>query len=218
MTRESSHETVFVLLPWYANQTLTTDECSLVEQHLTRCANCTQELQHLYDIGAAMKVADQTAPSVSSALDRTFQSIDAWENRRQQGFWRRVLAWFQTFWSPSVPMARLVFATQLAIILVFAGILVMPRMSNKAYTTLSGGGALGAGGPRLNILFEPQTTEGAMRQVLLESNVTIISGPSALGVYVVELSGRKDNDPAVDMEIERLRAKTGVVRFVERQP
>jgi hypothetical protein len=57
-----------------------------------------------------------------------------------------------------------------------------------------------------------------MRKLLLDTEATIVSGPSAQGVYVVELSGKPVNDPAVDAVIDTLRKKTDAVRFVEREP
>jgi hypothetical protein len=218
MTRESSHDTVYELLPWYANQTLPTEECALVEQHVARCTHCMQELQHLYDIGAAMKEADVAAPPVNASLERTLSAIDNWDTNRRPGIWHRLISWFHALWTPSIPMARVVFAAQLAIIFAFAALLIVPRLTEKSFNTLSGKGAAGNGGPLLNVIFEPNTTEQTIRQSLVDSGATIVSGPSALGVYVVELSGRKDNDPDVETQILKLRNKTGVVRFVERQP
>ena len=217
MTRESSHDTVNELLPWYANHTLSREDCVVVEEHLARCTDCTQELQHLFEVGAAMKSVDETNPARTS-FARTLAAIEDWENSKPRGAWPRAAAWFQTLWTPSVPMARAVFATQLGIILILAGIFLYPRLMEKPYTTLSGTGTQGQGGVRLDITFEPNTTEETMRKVLLDSGCNFVSGPSALGVYVVELTGRSEGDPRVDTEIARLRSKTGVVHFAERHP
>jgi hypothetical protein len=217
MMRESSHDTVNELLPWYANQTLSREDCAVAEEHLAHCANCTQELQHLYEIGAAMKFADEATPARTS-FAQTLAAIEEWENSKPRSVGQRVGAWLHTLWTPSAPVARIVFAAQLGIILIMAGVFLIPRLTEKPYTTLSGGGAQGSGGVRLDITFEPSTTEETMRKVLLDSGCKLVSGPSALGVYVVELAGTPVDDPKLETEIARLRSMTGVVRFVERQP
>jgi hypothetical protein len=211
MTRESSHQTVFELLPWYANQTLSREECELVEQHLTRCAHCLKELQQLYDTGTALKGIDEAVPDIEASLDRTMSAIEDWEKTRPRGLFARL-------WNPSIPTARLIFVAQFALILVMIGlVVVLPRRNDPALTTLSSGGSP-AGGTRLTVMFEPNTTEATMRDLVRDVEGNIVAGPSALGVYVVELTGVPDTDARVEAAISKLRSNTAAVRFVERKP
>ena len=218
MTRDSSHDTVHELLPWYANQTLPRDESALVEQHLSRCTQCMQELQHLYGVVAALKETDAAAPPVMESFDRTLAAIDDWEQTRQRGLSYRLTAWFRGLWTPSVPMARIVFAAQFAIILLMVGMILLPRWNRPSYSTLSSGDSGAAAGTKLSVVFEPTVTEATMRQLLMDVGGTVVSGPSAQGVYVIQLTGVTDTDPRVETAIAKLRSNATAVQFVERQP
>lgn len=88
---------------------------------------------------------------------------------------------------------------------------------DQPFTTLSGSSGAGSG-VRLTVMFQPTTTEDMMRQTLLDIEGTVVSGPSALGVYVVQLSERSDDDREVQDAIDKLRTQTRVIRFVEREP
>jgi hypothetical protein len=66
-------------------------------------------------------------------------------------------------------------------------------------------------------MFHATVTEEAMRQTLLSVGGRIVSGPSALGVYIVQIPAR-DDDRDVQAIVDTLRSNTNVVRFVEREP
>jgi len=125
-------------------------------------------------------------------------------------------SWLATLWNPSVPMARIALVTNVALLL-FVVAVAMPRLREQPFTTLSGPAASG-GGARLTVIFQPAANEGAMRQALLGVGGRLVSGPSALGVYVVEVATRPDDDAAVQAVIDKLRGQTAVVQFVEREP
>jgi anti-sigma factor RsiW len=214
MTRDLSHAGANELLPWYANGTLSADERAGVERHLGACAICRQELESLRVIGTAMNHAEELPPARVSSLGRTMAAIDEWETTRaaEGPVWKR---WFAAVWTPSVPVARFALAAQFALILALGAFLVVGRPSS--FTTLSGPGGA-ASGVRLTVAFEPEVTEATLRKVLLDSGGRIVSGPSALGIYVVELTGKTEDDPEVDLTIDRLRNTAGIIRFVELEP
>jgi hypothetical protein len=219
MTLQSSHDTVSELLPWYANATLSPEESAVVEQHLESCIHCRQELRVLREMAATMSDDAENAPPVESSLAKTLSAIDALqreENRPPARF--NLFRWLSSLWSGAVPPVRLVLAAQLGAILLLGVLLILSRQHEPSFTTLSGGSDPTARGARLTLIFSPNITEDTMRKLLLDTEATIVSGPSAQGVYVVELSGKPVNDPAVDAVIDTLRKKTDAVRFVEREP
>jgi anti-sigma factor RsiW len=216
MTVQSSHEAVSALLPWYANSTLTAEESAVVKQHLESCAQCAEELQLFYAVGVVMTEAADNAPPVTASLAKTFSAIDDLEKRPQEGR-RGFAAWFDALWNPPAPLARLVFAGQLAAILLL-GVLLMLPAPEQPFNTLSGTGAGAVSGTRLTMMFSPGVTEEAMRRALLEVDARIVAGPSALGVYVVEVPIKPEQDSKIEAVIARLRLNAKTVRFVEREP
>jgi hypothetical protein len=102
-------------------------------------------------------------------------------------------------------------------------VLVAPRFDSgvtpgeRPFTTLSGPPGA-TSGVRLTIMFQPSVTEEAMRQALLDIEGNVVSGPSALGVYIVQIPATPDDDRAIQALIDKLRSHANVVRFVEREP
>jgi anti-sigma factor RsiW len=216
MTTDARHQEIDELLPWFANGTLEDEERARVERHLIACETCRRELALLRDVGETAAEAVRAAPPVPDALGRTLARIDEWEANRQPSPWARVRAMLDSLFGVS-PMPRLVFVAQSALIVVLGTMLVMSRTQEPTFTTASGGGSA-EGGVRLTVIFEPAATEASIRQALQAVEATVVSGPSAAGVYVVSLPTEDAESPAVERAIGSLRTNVSVVRFVEREP
>jgi hypothetical protein len=98
-----------------------------------------------------------------------------------------------------------------------AGMVVVARQERAPFRTLSEGSG-DTGGARLTVAFHPNATEETIRQAILDVHGTIVSGPSAMGIYVLKLPTPQNDGTATAAAIERLRSRSGIVRFVERQP
>jgi hypothetical protein len=105
---------------------------------------------------------------------------------------------------------------QFVLILVLGGGLLVSRSPEPSYATLSGGDET-AGGVRLTVIFQPTATAEAIRQTLGAVGGTLVSGPSATGVYVVAVAV-PDDATRVDAIIDTLRRRPAVIQFAERQP
>jgi anti-sigma factor RsiW len=211
MTPDTLHREVDELLPWFANGTLEGEERARVERHLTECNACRSEMALLQDVGEAAAEIVSATPPVADSLGKTFARIDEWEQSKPLSFGARVRQFLLAPW----PMPRLVLAGQAALIVLLGAGLFMSRTPEREFTTASGGGE--AVGARLTVTFEPTATEESLRQALRAVNATIVSGPSAAGVYVVALPADTP-DSAVDSAIDALRKNTSVISFVEREP
>jgi anti-sigma factor RsiW len=210
------HSAVDQLLPWYANGTLEEEERARVERHLAECEVCRDEVAFLRDVGGVASDIVAATPAVPDALGKTLARIDDWEAARRPSLAARVKGFVaQLFDVPATP--RLVLMTQAALILVLGTMLVVSRSQQPSFTTLSGGND-GTGAPRLTVIFEPGATEEAIRQALRQVGGTLVSGPSAAGVYVVGLPQAGDDTRAVDAAIAALRENRSVIRFVELEP
>lgn len=210
------HGAVDELLPWYANGTLEGDERARVERHLAECEACRTEIAFLRGVGDAASEIVTATPAVPDALGKTLARIDEWEQTRRPSLAARMRAFAaDLFEMPAMP--RLVLLTQAALILVLGTMLVLSRPQQPAFTTLSGGnGAPSA--PRLTVVFEAAATEASIRQALHQVGGTLVSGPSAAGVYVVALPKAGDDARAVDAAIAALRENRSVIQFVELEP
>jgi anti-sigma factor RsiW len=216
MTHDPSHGAVDELLAWYANGTLSGDERASVERHVAGCVACQQELGVLREVAEAATALAAAVPAIPEALGTAFARIDEWERSKVPSGMERLVAFFRSLASPPA-LPRWVFVAQFALILLLGGLLLVPRSPEPAYTTLSGGDGP-AGGTRLTVIFQPAATAEAIRQTLRAVGGNVVAGPSAAGVYVVELATPVEKAADVETVIDTLRGSTAVITFVERQP
>jgi Putative zinc-finger len=77
---DERHDTVWLLLPWYANGTLETAERLLVEDHLAGCPSCLEEVARCNGLAAALRGRPEIAPSPHPLqLARLMERLDAAE-------------------------------------------------------------------------------------------------------------------------------------------
>lgn len=177
----SVHAQADRLLPWYVNETLDDDERRQVEQHLVECTHCQREAAWLREIQEefAARVEQHDA---SPKLQHLHRRMDRRRRPSPASFmWRRRerrLAWLA--------------ALQAAVILGLGiALLGQPRVP---YRTLSAPASKGA---LLVVVFNAQTREAQMRNLVRESGARIVGGPTAQGAYVLrvpdahELAARK---------------------------
>jgi hypothetical protein len=190
-----------------------------VMMHLAECAECAAAYAELIraqpvDVGPSrFNPADFAVRGLAVGLRAHSHSPAAG--------WRRLSADLATtvvrglFGFPA--RTRLVLVGQFALILVLGGLLLVSRRQEPSYTTLSGGEGA-AGGARLTVTFLPTATADAVRRTLREVGGSIVSGPSAASVYVVELPLASGNEAGIEAVIQKLRRDAAVISFVERQP
>jgi anti-sigma factor RsiW len=217
VTNDFSHETADELLPWLANGTLTEEERTAVERHLSTCASCAQEIAWLHEVGAAMtELANDVPEARLSSLASVLEAVDRHERAKAEA--RSWLArQLDSIWRPSRPVVRLALAAQFILIVILGVALLVRDQREPSLTTLSGSTSAPAG-TRLTVVFEPGTTEETMRKALLDVGGNVVSGPSVLGVYRVEIQTPPGDEAKVNTVIARLRAMAGVVRFAEIEP
>jgi len=77
---DERHDSVWLLLPWYANGTLETAERLLVEDHLAGCPGCRDEVARCNGLAAALRGRPEIAPSPHPLqLARLMERLDAGE-------------------------------------------------------------------------------------------------------------------------------------------
>jgi anti-sigma factor RsiW len=220
------HQEVCELLPWYVNGKLEGRDREAVETHLSTCPTCQAELGHCRDLAAAVQATGETAWSPSpSHFSRLLARIDAAEVYDAQGSgWRerlraqcaRHLQALQT--TPRI--VRWALAAQGAMILFLVGVLVWqaPISPEPLYRTLADDGDQARQNQaHLQVVFADEMTEKEVRALLTNIGGTIVRGPSALGVYTVEIPVSAGSPDLLDPILDAVRAHPNV-RLAEPTP
>src|SRR5258708_373448 len=76
--QEEQHDSIWLLLPWYATGTLETAERRLVEDHLAGCPSCREEVARCNGLAAALRARPEIAPSPHPLqLARLMERLDS---------------------------------------------------------------------------------------------------------------------------------------------
>ncbi len=202
---EPSERETEALLAWYVNGTLDASEHARVERHLTQCLRCRREAQRVRELQAAV-TQDVSLPALDRALARAHARLDDFEQRwRPAVLVRRV----GKSWRAAPPAVRGALAIQLVLIIGLAFALTLSRESPAPYRTLSAPGASIHGAVKISIVFDGATSEAELRALIAGVHARIVDGPSAAGVYTVEVAPGHENEA-----ITQLRASPAV-RFAE---
>ncbi len=223
---EELHREIDLLLPWYANGTLGQGEARKVDRHLALCASCRRELESLKHVRSAVILSSEEVPAPSAGgLERVLARIEAEERATRveraawwEGLWDRVRS---VVLPPPLPAWRLVPVLAVLVIAVQSAALIAlvgrGTLAPEPYQTLSGpSDGLTAPKPRLVIVFHEGASESAVREILLRLDGNIVRGPTPQGAYTVEIERPLESPDELDRIVDELRAKTDLVRFVEK--
>jgi anti-sigma factor RsiW len=208
----TEHEVTLDALPWYVNNTLEARERASVEAHLSGCAECRRELALLRAMARAEREPDREP--LPDLVDRVMDRIGP----PRESLWRRLFAPGSVWW-PRLAVAELALLVALA-----AGVVVLSRevaLQRAGYEALTGEQQEVAGAVvRLRVAFDENVRLGEMRAALEAVGARIVSGPSAVGFYVVSVRVREGQTPgqALEQAAALLRGRANVVRFVEAAP
>jgi hypothetical protein len=176
-----------------------------VEEHLSECADCQREILFLKKLEEAVETEPSPVPSPGLLKD-TLERI----GRRRLNLFDRITEWL-------APAPRLRWAAIVAgfAIMIQAAVIVglLSKPGEKTYETLTVTATQKETGPRIVIAFQKDVTEPVMRETLHAIRGQIVSGPSPLGFYIVELP--KEEALNIDKRLEELRDKKEVIRFAE---
>ncbi|GJM15777.1 MAG: hypothetical protein DHS20C13_11040 [Thermodesulfobacteriota bacterium] len=225
-----SHEEINLLLPWYLNGTLESEEKEIVKKHLSDCSLCHMEIEELKMLRSTVLEANEAQNEMLSVpvekmemnvMDRIDSFEESIEQKTQRvpiddtdSIWSKVQGFFDGIALPSlspVGMAAL-FVIQFAIILGLAGTLFF---TEPEYEVLSGNTQTEViSGPTIMLSFKDSATEKEIREILREIDGRIIDGPKAGGLYIVELPEEMTNEKIMENVIDDLSSNTKVIKNV----
>lgn len=107
----------------------------------------------------------------------------------------RVQAW----WRPALAIAATVAVVQTGVV---TYLLQNPNLSTSNLNALSGPSTHSNTGEILTVTFQPQITELELRKSLIKVHANIISGPSALGVYQIQVSAGQGNSALKALQMD----------------
>ena len=188
--RGSPHEQTQQLLPWRSNGTLDPDEAALVEAHLAECAECRADAEADARLGREIAALSLDVEHGWSALGGKLEQPEANDGR-------------VTFLRRRIPMGWMLGGQAAAAALLVGIFVALPEPAPERTYEALGSGAVNMVG-NVVIMFQPETTEEAIRSALLKSNARVVDGPNASGAYVLHV----ENDAAA---LQRFRAMPEVL-------
>jgi len=220
-----THQEAIELLPWYANSSLGEGERREVAAHLSSCAACAEELGQLRTIQVALKESAEEQPEPSPALlRRALADIDAIERgnakpsalsaRRFGEVFDRIADVLFGWCGPMPALARAMVAAQFALVIAL-GAFSYSLWENQ-YATQSGGQSVARDGSTIAIRFNQSITEAQMRRLLGEIHGGIVAGPSALGIYSVQVPIAPEKNDELEKLLQSLRGKRELIDYAEK--
>ncbi len=190
------------LLPWFVNETLSTEEQRTVEEHLETCPQCQQEIELLQKMRTHVKDIRTESPG-EFGLNRLLNTV---RNDR-------------TVAAPPPPSSRwwktgFAIAASL-IIFIQAGLLIDTWYISKPMIPLSGSQEHEL---VLQVSFSPTTTEAQIRDVITAVHGRFIDGPSSLGIYRIRLDkSGTSRESTINSAIQHLRQQTEIILHVTQE-
>ena len=176
------HDRATELLPWLVNDTLDPPERDAVHHHATSCVICRREITRLEALHAAIASTERQDAVKVPSMRRINTRIDALLDRENfvDVALTRLREWFGDPW-------RLAFALQTALLITLGVLWLAPRSPEPEYRTLTEPQSLPAG-YYVRVVFDPTLDSAHMSSLLEGTRLTIVSGPSARGVYTLRFT------------------------------
>jgi len=174
------HDEAEELLPWYATGQLEEADRIRVEDHLTSCSDCREQLTLERRIVQEFRTTD---PEMDAGWTRLRSRIEAQldgprqEPRATGGVWKM-------FRQPAVAMLA---AAQVGFLVLSAGILL--SLSRPTYHALASAPPPAAA--NVIVIFRADATEEDIRDALKASGASIVGGPTAADAYLLRVSANQ---------------------------
>ena len=220
------HSEIRELLPWYANATLSKEEREIVGSHLANCPECVRELENLTGIQRAIvEAGNQVQASPRLTLDRALAQIEEYEQTKVQTAHRkpvldrlreRFIEFWSGWWSVTPTWPRAIIAVQAILLVCLGGALYYEQHKENVYTTSSASSG-DRSNTRIAVSFDENASELQIRQAIASVHGTIVNGPSALGLYTIQVPIPIEHTAEIQQALNTLRQDDRVVRFAEQK-
>jgi len=216
MNRYINHESIWLLLPWYVNRTLTKEAHEQVEEHVRVCITCRSELHNLRGLAHSVRHAPVLNPSPQHAFNSLMQQIESEQPGQGEEQITRASG-RRTQWSlidrlsglfPAKP--AMIAATAMVLALIMPALIWMISGEREpvgsSYRTLAASRAESKARQNdIRVMFA-ETLSSEQRQQLIGSVAgTIVEGPDPKGIFLIRIGSEKDSDADLAKVLESLR-------------
>lgn len=202
MNNTEIEENIELLLPFYLNGTLADDEKKRVEAAIAENINLQQELTFLKHIQAqVLEQQEQQSPG-ELGLKRLQKMLKKEQANNQQQSKNKSISATKNRWQLVAMAACLVIVVQT----------VVQLKPDSDQFVAAGGKLINLHhGEIVSVTFAPNVTEQDIRNLLLETNTSIVDGPSALGIYRLSIAG--DSEVAIN----RFKSSANLIESVQQE-
>ncbi|WP_157203921.1 anti-sigma factor family protein [Methylomonas methanica] len=214
----NSHSDMVLLLPWYVNQSLSTDERQQVDLHLKYCLVCRRELQTLRKLALAV----QQAADLDVAAEASFAGFRAKMQTASQlpltvkddsphdkltGSNVKPFSVARGFWRIASNTGKgLAIAASLLLVTLPAAVQYLSPANTTDYHTLSAAKPNASPIGELRVVFAKNLTEKDIDAALSQIGGVRVDGPNSVGAYTVKITaGKPDTDMAGALALLRSR-------------
>jgi anti-sigma factor RsiW len=207
LTGNTEHDEIAVLLPWYVNGSLNTEERIQVDDHVRRCLTCRRELALERRILEAFHSESPLDQSADAAFERLHDRIAGRVRRSGRSRFDDLVLALRRLRAVATgrtwPGLRQALIALPVVALVFGLVLVNIESvdvhltggagpGERGYHTLSGANSVAANIDDIHVIFARGTDSARITQILQSLDAGIVGEPNSAGAYTVRLSGVKD--------------------------
>ncbi|TLY72011.1 MAG: zf-HC2 domain-containing protein [Gammaproteobacteria bacterium] len=203
--RIGRHEESWLLLPWLANGRLSPRERLEVEEHLSECAACTEELARQRLMCQLLTEPERVTYAPGPSLRRLMDRIDGHGSREPRvspSAQARAAAASAAVWREP----RLAWAASLVLAVGLAAVATTAyRWAQPRYATHTAPGHASPG--VLHVAFERSLPIGEMEQMLRSAGARVVEGPDATGIFgIAPVSTAAAGSPSSEAAGSQMRA------------
>jgi hypothetical protein len=219
-THSSEHQEVTMLLPWYVNKTLNSEEKNCVEAHLKNCLVCKIELTNLQKLSASICQEDILVPVAHASFLELKNRIHNNEVSLKQktGIFESLLAYRERFANlteknlvPLYPSLVLACLLLLTVSLISPAFFVAKQYSAKTFHTLSSSQRTTHQQNEIRLVFSNEITQEQIMQILASVQGQIVGGPTPQGVFRVRIGKGKITSKDLIKTVSLLRDNMQVI-------
>lgn len=201
MTNSTEQKEIELLLPFYVNGTLDDAENKLVKEAIASNKDLQQELVFLQSLQSQLQQQQEQSPG-ELGLKRLQRMLQKEQTNNETHHQKDNTAANTDRWKIAAIAACLMLVVQTA---------TNFESDSDVYMAAGGNTLVQHKGEIVSITFTPDVSEQQIRSLLLETNVFIVDGPSALGIYRLSVSNN------VDATINKLKARTDLIESVQQE-
>jgi len=192
----TSHNDVWLLLPWHVNGSLDENERPLVEGHLKVCVSCRIEVENLTKLAAEMAYSGTVELAASSSFSHLKKQIQANAEPAHLGEMNNSLSWIVGWLTNrpllvATPLTFLVIVTAMTFFWQYKTIPVGP---DAEYYTLSNGAAFKSEHKAIQVEFTETVTQDRIDQIIASIDGVILDEDDQNHIYHVQVNSNKPSD------------------------